>query len=282
MSQTLPAILVAMCGAVMVVLSFSLPERRAGAPSGRWARKRRPLTRRQRTILAVSVGAGIVLGAVTGLWLLVVLIPLVTFGVPWMLRTGDEAGMSRLDALEAWTRGLAGLTVVGGGIEHILAASRDNCPDAIRAEVTRLVARINSRVTTTQALQLFADELDDETADLVVAQLILKADMRGSGLAKALEDLADSIQSEIRMRRQIETDRSGGRNELRIVTYMTVAVLVLILVARSYAAPYSTALGQVILAGYLLFDAAMLLLARKISQSKPGTRVLAVGEGKTR
>ncbi|MFK5088311.1 type II secretion system F family protein, partial [Klebsiella pneumoniae] len=92
-----------------------------------------------------------------------------------------------LDALESWTRSLAGLTVSGAGLERTIAASLSSCPEAIRPQVTQLVARINARWTTTAALQAFADDLNDETADVLVMHLLRKAELRGSGLAASLE-----------------------------------------------------------------------------------------------
>ena len=89
-----------------------------------------------------------------------------------------------------WTRSLAGLTVSGAGLERTIAASLSSCPEAIRPQVTQLVARINARWTTTAALQAFADDLNDETADVLVMHLLRKAELRGSGLAASLEDLA--------------------------------------------------------------------------------------------
>ena len=61
-----------------------------------------------------------------------------------------------------------------------------------RPQVSQLVARLNARWSTTAALQAFADDLNDETADVLVMHLLRKAELRGSGLAAALEDLAKS------------------------------------------------------------------------------------------
>jgi Flp pilus assembly protein TadB len=271
------ALLVAMGGALIVLLAIALPPRTTRA-----RRRTMPhftLTPTRRVQLLVGAAIGLVAALFTGWVVLIVIVPLAVIGVPWLLSAqGDDLTIARLDALESWTRSLAGLTVAGAGLERTISASRASCPAAIKPEVTRLVARLSSRTPTDEALRMFADELDDETGDLVVAHLLLKAELRGPGLATALEDLAESILSEVRARRQIETERSGPRNEVRMVVYITIGVLVLLFVARDYSAPYSTPLGQLLLALYVALDILLLFALKRVARSKPGPRILLPSE----
>ena len=216
---------------------------------------------------------------ITGWWLLVIAVPVAAVGLPWLLQKGPEENtIAKLDALESWTRSLAGLTVSGAGLERTIAASLSSCPEAIRPQVTQLVARINARWTTTAALQAFADDLNDETADVLVMHLLRKAELRGSGLAASLEDLAKSIFERVKMRRQIEADRATPRNEARFVVYFTVALLVLLVLAQQYSAPYGTPIGQLLFAAYLVSYALVLLWMRRISRGVPAPRLLVASE----
>lgn len=278
MAPVVLTILVATVGAVFVLLGVFRPPRAPGAHRRRRSTRSTRLSRKTQVKLLASVGVGVVLAFVTGWVILVAVVPLIVVGLPFLLNDDDEKRIAKLDALETWTRSLAGLTVTGQGLERTIAASRESCPDAIREEVTRLVARLNSRMSTEKALRMFAEELDDETADFVVAHLILKATQRGNGLNAALQDLAESILSEVRARRQIETERSGPRNETRIVVFITLGLLGLLVVAQQYSAPYGTPLGQLLLCLYLGIDVLLLVMMRRIGKSKPGPRILAVSE----
>ncbi len=124
-----------------------------------------------------------------------------------------------------WTRNLAGVLTVGVGLEQALVATLRSAPQPIRPEVSRLVARLRARWTTEDALQEFADELDDATGDLVAAYLILGARRRGTGLASVLQGLAESVADDVAARRQIEADRAKPRATARNVTLITLAVL---------------------------------------------------------
>jgi tight adherence protein B len=65
------------------------------------------------------------------------------------------------------------------GLLGTINATLATCPEPIRPEVTRLVAKLR-RTDPTWALRLFADQLDDPGADLVTSVLIL-ATRRGWG-----------------------------------------------------------------------------------------------------
>ena len=79
----------------------------------------------------------------TGWLVAVVLGPAVMAGLPALL-SAPAAGstISRLEAMEEWTRSLAGVLTVGIGFEEALVATLRSAPDPIRPEVARLVARL--------------------------------------------------------------------------------------------------------------------------------------------
>lgn len=274
-------LLIAVTGVILVVVAVAGRRADAGLPTRRALRAQatRRFTRAQQIQLLGGAAVGLVFALFTGWWLLVIVVPVGAIGLPWLLQKGpEEHAIAKLDALESWTRSLAGLTVAGAGLERTIAASLSSCPEAIRPEVTQLVARLNARWSTTAALQAFADDLNDETGDVLVMHLLRKAELRGSGLAAALEDLAKSIFERVKMRRQIEADRATPRNEARFVVYFTVALLVLLVLAQQYSAPYGTPIGQALFAVYLIGYALVLLWMRRISRGEQAPRLLVPTE----
>ena len=119
-----------------------------------------------------------------------------------------------------------------------------------------------------------ADELDDSTGDLIAGALILGARRRGAGLSAVLTGLAESVGDEVRVRRQIETERDKPRTTARWVTVISAGVLVLLLVNGSYLAPYSTPLGQLLLGTLLAGYAGALIWMRTVVTGKPAPRYL--------
>ena len=90
------------------------------------------------------------------------------------------------------------------------------------------------------ALQQFADDLDDSSADLIVAALMLNSQLRGPGLRDVLTSLAGSARDELEMRRRVNAGRASTRRSVQIVMGITVVfVLGLTLFNRGYVEPYS-------------------------------------------
>ncbi|MER6971181.1 type II secretion system F family protein [Nocardioides sp. NPDC000445] len=226
--------------------------------------------------------AGIVVGAlgwlVTGWPLAVVIAPAATVGLPYLLAAPDARDrIERLEALEEWTRSLSGVLTVGIGLEQALVNTLRSTPDAIAEEVGRLVARLRARWVTEEALRAFADDLDDATGDLVAANLILGARRRGAGLAAVLEGLAESVAADVRARRQVEADRAKPRATARWVTIISASVLLVLGLTGSYVAPYSSPLGQVILALLLTAYVATLLWMRRMAEGRRIPRIIGKG-----
>lgn len=282
MSPTL--FLVALSGAAVVAGLITLvaglrrtPVRSRSAPgSARSPRGRLPkLSRRTQLLLVAGLVAGVAVAAVTGWVIALVLIPLAAVGLPVLLSAPPSGTrIDKLEALEEWTRALAGVLTVGVGLEQALTATLRSTPAAIKPEVSALVARLRARVGTEQALRMFAADLDDATGDLVAANLILGARRRGQGLSSVLQALAESVAEDVKGRRAIEADRAKPRATARWVTLITVSVLVVLAMTGSYVAPYGTPLGQLILATLLAIYVALLLWMRSMAKGKPISRFL--------
>jgi tight adherence protein B len=234
-----------------------------------------PEARRRRTSLLLALAGGMLAFAFTGLALMVLAIPVAALGLPRLLGTpASAADIDRLEALEEWTRNLAGVLAVGVSLEQAISASLRSTPDPIRPQVENLVARLATRWQTDAALRAFADELDDATCDLVAASLILSAKRRGAGLVSVLDGLAASVAEDVRTRRQIEADRAKPRATARAVTFITLAVLALLALNRSYVEPYTSPLGQALLIVLLSGYVATLLWMRQMTAGKPTPRFL--------
>lgn len=270
----------AVAGALLVVAGLlPAPERPTARPPSRLrellATFRYRVTRRRRIVLVAGIAAGVLMWALSGWIVYLVGIPLAAFAIPVLLDNGDaQERLTRLDALESWTRNLAGLTISGASLEQTVAASLPSTPPAIAPQVSTLVARINARWRTDDALRTFADDLDDPTADLLVMHLLLADRMRGPGLARALDDLAESIGEEVRVRRQIDADRAKSRQNVRIITLTTLLLLVALPFARDFMAPYDSPLGQLLLATWMALYAGILVWLKRITVARPTARTL--------
>ena len=177
------------------------------------------LPRRSQQIVVVGAVSGVVIALLTGWVIAIVLIPAGIIGLPWLLSAGDAAArIERLEAMEEWTRSLAGVLTVGVGLEQAIVATLRSAPKEIRPEVNLLAARLRARWPTEDALRSFADDLDDSTGDLLAANLLLGAQRRGAGLASVLESVAIAVGEDVRARRMIEADREKPRSTARVVT----------------------------------------------------------------
>ena len=268
-----------LAGALLVagVLGVVVGLRKSSVPVGAWPQPgHHPiLSRRHRLFLLAGLGLGAVGWLVTGWPLAVVIAPVAVIGLPILLSQPPAATrIVRLEAMEEWTRSLAGVLTVGVGLEQALVATLRSTPAPISEEVRRLVARLRARWDTEAALRAFADELDDSTGDLIAANLILGARRRGAGLASVLEGLAESVAGDVRSRRQVEADRAKPRSTARWVTIISVSVLLVLAVSGSYVEPYRSPFGQVLLVVLLSAYVSTLVWMRQMANGRPVPRFL--------
>lgn len=243
-------------------------------------RRTRRISQRTSRLLLGGAAAGVVAFVVTGWALALVAVPAAFVGLPILLSSASaQDRIVRLEAMEEWTRTLAGVLTAGVGLEQALVTSLRSTPTAIEPEVTRLVSRLRARWKTEDALRAFADELDDATGDLVAANLILGAQRRGAGLASVLEGLAESVAADVRARREVEADRAKPRATARWVTLISLSVLVVLAISGTYVAPYRTPVGQLILMVLLTAYVATLVWMKRMAIGRPMPRFLVAAEG---
>ncbi|MCU1403834.1 MAG: hypothetical protein JWQ43_137 [Glaciihabitans sp.] len=266
-------------GILLVFVGLFPPIDEGPKPPGLIARRitrlRATVPRQRLLLIAAGVVGGVVVWYLTGWIIALVAVPVAVIGLPVLLAKPQAAsGIERLEAIESWTRSLSGLITAGVGLEQALTVSLSNTPEPIKPEVSNMVARINARWSTTRALQVFADELNDPTADLVTAHLILASRVRGAGLANALDDLAQIVFDEVRHRREIETDREKPRTTARSITLVTVVAIGALALSGSFLDAYRGGLGQLLLALYLTLYVAALIWMRRMSVGTPTPRIL--------
>ena len=234
-------------------------------------------SRRLRALGAIGFVIGLFLAALTPWWIAIVIVPAAFVGIPLLLQpSAGKNQISRIEAMEEWTRSLAGVLGAGVGLEQAMQATLSrSTPDAIWPEVQLLVARLRARWDTRAALRQFADDLNDPTGDAIVAGLLLAAERRGQGLAKMLEGIAERAAEDVRNRRRIEADLAKPRSTARWVTIITIGVLGLMILNGSYIEPYSRGLiGPLILVSLLSAYAAALLWMRRMSKGEELPRFL--------
>ncbi|MEV0639661.1 type II secretion system F family protein [Streptomyces sp. NPDC050619] len=161
----------------------------------------------------------------------------------------ERAAMRRVEALASWTESLRDTIAGAVGLEQAIPASARAAAPVLRPHLDALVDRLRSRTPLPDALQQLADEIDDASADIIVAALILNARLRGPGLRQVLGALAKSAREEVDMRQRVMAQRASTRRSVQIVVAVSVAfVLGLSIFNRDFVAPYGTAVGQVVLA----------------------------------
>lgn len=256
------------------------PRRRSTRPRGRFAQQFTgdgPVARRNRLLLFAGLGVGATIAVVSGWLIALLVVPAAFVGLPMLLMAGEgKQTIARIEAMEEWTRSLAGVLGAGVGLEQAIQATLSrSTPAPIRSEVAMLVARLRARWATADALRAFADDLDDATGDAIVAGLLLAADRRGNGLSLMLEGIAERAAEDVRNRRRVEADLAKPRSTARWVTLITIVVLAgMVLFSRTYIAPYGSFLGQIILAVLLSVYVACLLWMRRMARGEPVPRFL--------
>jgi tight adherence protein B len=256
--------------------------RRAESVGELWARiTRRPQGRRGRhrdVILLLSMITGFVVALLTGWLILIVVLPVLALGLPYLLILPKPRDIELLEALDRWVRSLETTLATGKSITDAIRISRRTAPPLIVDEVNLLVIRLNNRWGTRDALMRFADAIDSPDADGVVAALILASSRGANGAAVTLQALADSIQAQLKGRRAIEVERSKPYVVVRQVTVISLSTLLLVFIlSPSFFAPYRTPLGQAMLSVLLIIYLASLLLMRRKARQPDRPRLL-VGE----
>ena len=274
MLEALLAGLVGGAGAALLIASLAgfKPRERTerAAKAGVWLRG---IAQR----LAVALLAGVLVGLVTG-W------PVAGIGVAvlvffWSRLFGglahERLAMQRVEALAMWTESLRDTIAGAVGLEQAIPASARSAGPLLRPHLDALLDRLRGRMPLADALHLLADDIDDPSADIIIAALILNAKLRGPGLRDVLGALAKSAREEVDMRNRIMAQRAGMRRAVQIIVVAVALVIVgMAVLDRKYVAPYGSPTGQLVLAVVLLFFAGGFFWLRRLSEVKTPERFL--------
>lgn len=196
---------------------------------------------------------------------------------PTMFGGGKVAAgqVEGVEALATWTESLRDSIAGSVGLEDAIRHSLTAAPPVLRPALQRLDGRVRVQIPLTQALAAFAEEFEDSSADLVVAALILNSKLRGPGLVATLSALATATREEVDMRRRIEEGRKSLRRTALIIVGATATFAgAMAVFSRDYVAPYSSPLGQAMLAVVLSVFAGGLMWIRSAANLRPPERFL--------
>jgi len=191
---------------------------------------------------------------------------------------GGRAGrrqLEKIEALAAWTESLRDTATAAAGLEQAIPATVGAAHALLRAPVRDLAARLDGRVPLPEALARFADDVDDPAADMVVAALSLNARQRAGGLERILTSLAASSRTELEMRRKVEHERRALRRQAQRIAFAVLGFVALQAVfARGWVEPYSTPLGQLVLAILAAIFVGSFVRMRSLSNGEVEARFL--------
>jgi tight adherence protein B len=245
----------------------------SGRPPGEAGR------RRDLTLLAALI-IGFVIAAISGWLITIVVVPAVAWVLPLILSPPHDRDVALLEGLDRWVRSLSASLPTGKSVPDAIRLSGRTAPEAIAEPLGGLITRLNNRWDSRDALMRFADDLDSPDADTVIAALILAANRGANGASTTLAELADSIQSQLKGRREIATERAKPYIVVRQVTVITAITLgASLLFARSFFQPYGSPVGQLILAVLIALYLGSLLLMRRRATPQRRQRIL-IGAGR--
>ncbi|WP_337063254.1 type II secretion system F family protein [Kineococcus sp. G2] len=277
-----PEVLVALTGGAaglgVLVVVLGLRARAAGSGSRPPSWRARVGARAGSRRVLVGLGAGVVTVVLTR-WLVAgVGIGLLAACWDRLLGGGAEEGrgIARTEALATWTESLRDTIAGAIGLEQAIPATAATSAPVLRPSLNLLVDRLRIREPLPEALLRFAEDVDDPSADVVCAALVLNARLRGPGLRDVLTALAASTREELDVRRRIEASRRSIRRSVQIVLLIVLGVMGLLAVFnRAYVEPYSTVAGQLALVVVAALFLAGLVWLRRLARVEVHERFLA-------
>ncbi|MEL4504769.1 type II secretion system F family protein [Luteococcus sp. H138] len=232
-------------------------------------------SRARKVHLVGSLAAAMVCFTLTGWPVLLVAIPLLAIGLPALLAEPHNRDVDVLEALDRWVRSLGASLPTGKSVTDAIRATAAQAPERIRGPVQVMVARLDARWSTREALLALADDLDSPDADAVLASLILAAERGGIGATAILTELADTIQTRLRALREIEAERAKPRVVVRQVTLISLlSVAAALLLRPSFFLAYRSPIGQVMMLLQILGYAGSLLVMRRITVPRRRERII--------
>lgn len=261
-------------GALLIVTGL-LPARAEAEPVMRMRVDVRRLGGRALVAVVVAV---VVLAATR--WVLPALVcGAMGWWVTGLIADRDRRGpgeLERVEALATWTEQLRDVLMAGDQPIGAIQATVATCPEPVRPQVRALASRLG-RQPEQVVLRQFADDLDDPTADLIAAGLLV-ALTKGGRAERVLSSLAQQARHQAERRKLLEAEREPARREVWWVTGLMTAQLVggLVFARSSYLAPYRTLAGQVVLCVLLGAFLALIVYVQRLSRFTRPARFLSL------
>ncbi len=241
-------------GGALVLLVLGLRRRpvqeSSPAPSRAQVVVRRLRSPQVRVRVGGAAGVGVAVLLMTG-W------PVAAAGIAALIITwpylfggsaSEQLAIARLEALVIWTESLRDLVSANASLEQAISASTHRAPALLQSPLARLAGQLRVQTPLNEALLDLAGDLDDSSADLVIAALVLSERRRGDRLAQVLSGLATTAREELDLRRRINAGRAGLRRAVQIIVVITVVMAAyLTLFGGAYLRPYDSVAGQLAL-----------------------------------
>ncbi|MFE0457738.1 type II secretion system F family protein [Kitasatospora sp. NPDC058965] len=191
----------------------------------------------------------------------------------------EREGLAYIEGLAGWVESLRDTLAGAVGLEQAIQASSRAAAPALRPHLLTMIDRLRAKTPLQAALDQFADDLGDGSADVIIIALKDNARQRGPGLRDVLSELAQTARDEADMRRRILAQRSGTRRSVQIVTWVVVTIpLGTAIFNPTFVEPYRSVQGQGVLTVVVLFFTLALVWLRKLSVLKPPERLLLRSE----
>ena len=195
--------------------------------------------------------------------------------VAWPLMFGgsraEREAINRLEALVGWTEQMHDTISGHVGLEQAVARTAEQSAPEIREPMERLLGRLRANIPLDRALLGLAQDIDDpESADRIIAALILNVRNRGKGLAEVLAQLTATGRETLTLRRKAAAKRAAERRACKLMIGITLGLATFLVVfAPVFIHPYQGTTGQVVLAVVLgLFAAAFAVMRRLTAPEK--------------
>ena len=169
--------------------------------------------------------------------------------VPLLLgaRSARAAALDKTEALAAWAEMLRDTISAYAALNEAIAITATVAPEAIRPQVHALAAR-SERYPLSRALQMFAVDVADPVADLIVAALVIADQRQAQNLTLLLAEIAGSAREHAAMRLRVETGRARTYASSQALVGITLGlVVVLLLMSPTFLAPFDSFGGQVVM-----------------------------------
>ena len=209
-------------------------------------------------VMLVVTGWAVVAGSVA---LLVAAIP--GIGRPYIQGRNEQ---ELVDGIATWTEQLRDTLAGAHGLEQAIVATSVHAPLVLQTQVKKLASYIGYG-SLEDGLRRFGDELNNSTADFVVAALVTASQHQARDLGMLLTQIAQCARDESKMCSRVWVGRARTRSAVKIIaTVIALFVLGLFLFNRPYLQPYSSIQGQVVLSGILGVFAVSLSLMQSMAK----------------